>query len=942
VLLEREAELRAMAELVRHVRLGTGRLLFLEAPAGLGKSVLLDHCAADAPEARVRVLRVRGHQLERTYGWGMVRALFEGTVVIGGRGASGLLDGPVAPARRVLLEEGSDRGSASVDDAFGILHALYWLVVRLTERQPLLLIVDDAHWADLPSLRFLNHLLPRISDLPVGVLVAARPADPDADGLLNLLAADPAARLLRLRPLSLAAIEELVHSRWPDAPADLCRRFGELTAGNPLQLRELLRATDQWGAPPELHVLGDVAAVAARSLERSTLTRLAAMTPMARALAEAVAVFEDQVPLHRAAALAGVDPAVAAWAFDELVRADVLRPGDPLGFRHPLLRAAVYGALPERRRAQTHREAARVLIACGADPEQVCGHLLEAPVMGDAAVVQVLRSAADQALTRAAPASAVRYLERALREPPPLRERSRVLADLGHAEAVAGASGAAEHVEAAIRIVEDGAQRAELLLQFGRALHHGGRLREACDAFQRGLGELSPSSGERDELRVELEGGFLNAALFIPGRAPDAHRRARDILSRGQVATGPSELALLSKAVMLRVWAGEDRDQVLAAARRLVDEGGVSTDDAADTQAPWQTIASLGWADDYDTSWRALRIAFADARRSGSVLAFALAGVLSARQSLWTGPVEEAVHDAYRALDVLPSSSIYRSSAVYCLVSGLLEQGRGEEAAVALRGLGSTASGDPPFFAAWRRMADGRVAAHQGEDARAVEAFLEVGRLHADLLIVNPTVLPWRSEAALAARRLGRLEQASTMLDEERALAERFGAPRAIGVARRAAGVLARCDDAVDLLRSAVAVLDGCGARVEHARALGDLGAAVRRSGHPAQARPILRDALALAQDIRAHRIADAARAELCMAGGRVPARTRAPVDRLTPGERRVAELAAAGHSNRQIANALFISVKGVEWHLGNAYRRLGVRGRADLPRTLGIPGVGP
>jgi DNA-binding CsgD family transcriptional regulator len=239
-------------------------------------------------------------------------------------------------------------------------------------------------------------------------------------------------------------------------------------------------------------------------------------------------------------------------------------------------------------------------------------------------------------------------------------------------------------------------------------------------------------------------------------------------------------------------------------------------------------------------------------------------------------------------------------------------------------------------------MAEGRLAVQRGADARALETFLGVGRLHSELLIVNPAVLPWRSEAALAAQRLGQLDRAAALVNEERGLAESFGAPRAIGVARRAAGLLARGDDAIDLLRSAAAVLGDCGARVEHARALGGLGAAVRRSGHPAQARPVLRDALAFAEDVGAGAVAEAARIELLVAGGRTPSRAQTPAERLTPGERRVAELAAAGRSNRQIANALFITVKAVEWHLSNAYRKLDVRGRSDLPPALGIPGVRP
>ena len=209
VLLERESELRAMAQLTRDVRLGTGRILLLEAPAGLGKSVLLDHCASRATEKGVRVLRARGHQLERTYGWGVARALLERAVLSGGRETGGLLEGPVAPARRVLLEGSGDSAPASVDDQFGILHALYWLVVRLAERRPLLLVVDDAHWADLPSLRFLTHLMTRILDVPAGAVVAARPAEPDTEGLLDLLAADPAVQFLQVRPLSAAATVEL-------------------------------------------------------------------------------------------------------------------------------------------------------------------------------------------------------------------------------------------------------------------------------------------------------------------------------------------------------------------------------------------------------------------------------------------------------------------------------------------------------------------------------------------------------------------------------------------------------------------------------------------------------------------------------------------------------------------------------------------------------------
>ena len=235
---------------------------------------------------------------------------------------------------------------ASGEAVFGILHALYWLVVRLGERRPTVLVVDDAQWADAPSLRFLAHLQPRISELPVGLVMGARP-DGDADGLLGVVAG-------RSRDAGAAtAVAERCRGREAGAGSVADRVAGGLSALPGAHRRatrcscgELLRAADGLGGTLDVGDVGDAAAAAARRLERSVRNRLAALPPPARAMAEAVAVFEDEVPLHLAAALAQVDPTAAGAAVDELVRADVLAPRDPLGFHHPLLRAAVYGAIP--------------------------------------------------------------------------------------------------------------------------------------------------------------------------------------------------------------------------------------------------------------------------------------------------------------------------------------------------------------------------------------------------------------------------------------------------------------------------------------------------------------------------------------------------------------------------------------------------------------------
>jgi DNA-binding CsgD family transcriptional regulator len=800
-------------------------------------------------------------------------------------------------------------------------------------------VVDDAHWADDPSLHWLIYLCGRVSEAPIGVLVAARSGEPESADLVDVLAVDRAARVHPLRPLGPAAVGALVRRQLAGAREDFCRRCFELTAGNPLHLRALLAALETSGPQPDEADLVTGATTAARALERSVLRRLAAMAAPARALAEAVAVFEDDVPLDLAAALAALEPVAARTAADELARADVLRAGDPLGFVHPLLRAAVYGGMAEPLRGDTHRRAAQLLTAAGAAGEQVCGHLLAASPASDEGVVERLRATARHALAHGAPASAVEYLQRALREPPSAQTRPALLAELGHAEATAGRAEAISHLEAAIALVDHAEERARLLLEFGRALHHSGRLTDACAAFRRGLDELQPVGGQAADLRVELEGGYLNAALFVPDRAPDAHARATEIMAAADTLTTAPELTLLSKAIMLELWVGGPRDKIMTAARRLLADGRLTEEDAADTQAPWHLIATLGWCDDYAGARQALRMTFADAGRRGSVLAYVLACVFRSRQALLTGPVGEAIHDARAALELSPPHSVYLCSAAYCLVSGLLEQHADAEAEAVLRLVDQHQPAPPPFFAAWRQMAGGRLTAARGEHAAAIDAYLAAGRHHAALGIVNPAVLPWRSEAAAAARRLGQLERAQALVDEELALAERFGGPRPIAVARRAAGLLAHGEAAVELLGAAADLLAGCGVRAEHARALTDLGAAIRRAGRPAEARQVLREAASLAEDIGMSRVAEQARAELRAAGGRAPPRTTTPGDRLTAGERRVAELAAAGETNRQIANALFITVKAVEWHLSNAYRRLGISGRTELSNALAASG---
>jgi tetratricopeptide (TPR) repeat protein len=524
-------------------------------------SALIQH-VRDSARGEFNLLSAAGSEVERELGWGVARSLFEPWLMrLPEGGRADLLTGPAASASLLFAPNGEAVTLPPCDASFAILHGLYWLVVRAAEAQPTLLVIDDAHWADEPSLRLLTYLVDRIRDQPVGVLVAARSGETDAAGLLAHLAGDRDVTVCEPAPLSVAAITTLIQQRLPDADEMFCRRCHELTAGNPLGVREVLLAIANCQAAATARDLETIADRAAHSLSRSVLRRLASLIPEARALADAMSVFEVRAELQWAAALVDLEPAAALAALDQLERVDILRGEDEFVFTHPLLRTIIYRALPRGRKGQLHRRAATVLHAAHLSPECVASHLLASPATGDGEVVEILRDAARCAMAHGVPASAARYLERALREPPSDECRVQLLAELGLAEASSAPHRAIEHLEAAIDLARDPEQRAALAVGLGRALHDAGRPEDACATFERGLAELQDDSGE---LAAELEAWYLTAALLVPKRVRDAHRRADEVAAKPGIASTPTGRLLVSRSITVLVRAGRSHEQVLS------------------------------------------------------------------------------------------------------------------------------------------------------------------------------------------------------------------------------------------------------------------------------------------------------------------------------------------------------------------------------------------
>jgi len=933
-LLERAHELEAIDAALRGAHAGEGRMLLVEGPPGIGKTALLEAARERARRSGALVLAARGGELERHFPYGVVRQLFEPVLLAAPAPARRrLLAGPARLAAPIVAGEGEvvNESGSEESAAFGLMHGLYWLTVNVSAQSATLIVVDDTQWADGPSLRFLLYLARRLEGTRVTLLLSARSEDGVSEPEpAAQLASEPHARVLRPSALSDDAVAQLIGTGLGrDSDETFAAACRLATGGVPFLVHELVAALAVDQIEPTAEQARHVQELGPRTVARATLVRLGRMPAACLALARACAVLAGDADLPRAARLAGLDESEALRALDALVAEHVLAAGERLRFVHPILRAAIYDDLPPGQRSELHRRAADLLAAEGAELDAVAAQLLASEPTGSQEVVAQLREAAALALARGAPENAVAYLSRALQEGCERELRAAMSFELATAARLAGQSGMVKYFKEAHRLARDPVLRSSAALELATVLGLRGEWREPIALLQDALGDL----GDRDpELAVRLECLLAAMAASDPQLVADFDARV-DALEQLAQDGGDGARALALLLASVATWRGAQTSTVAARVERGWDDGRVLAA-GVDLWAVGLGLGALVMSEELERATELLEQLLAQARVRGWLLAYVLgsaySGWIDARRGrLGTaeGSLRVALAPARRRLSYAMSSQLWFATDV------LLERPQAADLAAATEDVELGAMADV-FTGAMLLEVRGRVRHAGGRAAAAIADLRRAGEIFRTLGFCNPNCSSWRS--ALALMILGEEpREARRLAAEELEDAQRIGHARGTGVALRALGLLEAGARGRRRLEQSVATLETSPARLEHARSLLELGAAMRRAGERAAAREPLRASLDLAVAAGAERLAERAGAELAASGAR-PRRERVTGrDSLTPSELRVARLAAEGRTNNDIAQHLFVTPKTVDTHLSHAYAKLGISSRLRLAAAL-------
>lgn len=919
LLLERDEELAALDRIVGRAFDGRGGVAVVEGEPGIGKSALIRAATAKVRASGGRVLEGRGGELERQFSHGVVLDLFSPLL----RTASDRrrrLTGLASAAASIFSHEASNAGPA---DPLALVHGLYWLTVELAEERPLVIAVDDVPWADDASLRFLSYLGHRLEDLPIALLLTFRPPTTDESPSVSDLRNHVRAERIQPRRLSRSSVARVLEAHRLRPAPEVVDAWWTATRGTPLYVHVVAQR-------PEVALSGPSGEQTSDTLVGAIRHRLHLLSDDERAVVEAVAILGDQATGRRLARITGIDLDVVTNATRRLTDVAMLEPTVPPTFVHPIVRSAVVGTIPLPTRDALRRRAAELLAAEGAVVEAGM-HLLECDPTGDPAVVQVLRDGAARARANGDGAVAVAFLERAMREPP--ADRAELLPELADAETSVGLPAGIDHWREAVEAEPDPARRASLQLGLGHALIRAADWQAAMETFATGRALLGDAPADA-ALAASLEAGYVSSAWVSRTNLEESDAIVDRLAGAEELTMEQRELVVsrgFVRASAAMGTADENARMALAAIEGVPIETLVRAGQTVEL-----TTGVLFTTDALDSGRQLLTNAIDAVPRTGMVAKLGMYSYCRAWPEYVLGHLNEAAADAQAAM----KAHELGWETFFPVAGGLLafihldrgDVAAAEEALGAVEAQGWTHRTDHVIFVP---LARGRLQLAGGDARAAAASFLSAGEAATAVGMRTPGPAEWRSWAATALARAGERERARVIAAENLDIARAWGATWPLAIALRGMGIAMGGAAGIDHLRESVEVARSSPSRLEEARNLVALGAALRRSGALVEARRVLGEGMDLAHRIGAGGITRTAQDETRAAGGRPRRLATSGRDSLTPAEHRVVQLVIEGRSNRQVAESLFVTPKAVEYHLANAYRKLQIGGRAELADAL-------
>lgn len=925
-LLEREHALGQLGAALDAARAGVGSTQLMVGPAGIGKSALLSALRRTAGEEGSRVLSARASEFDHGFAFGIVHQLLEPVIrQADAEGRTRLFSGAAERAAALF-------GSTAVEDAdpeYGVLSGLYWLIANLADERPLVLLIDDLHWADTASLRALEFLGRRIEDLPVLVAATVRSGEPGADSDLIVALKDSAgSATIKPEALTHGAVAELLSEALGAAPAEsFLEATWRATRGNPLLVTVLASEAAAKGLTGRADESAGLAELAAGGVAPAIGNRLRSLPGEVVSVARAAAVLGERARREDLVGLSELSSPEVTVALGRLTEVEIIQPGGGWRFEHPLVRAAVSELIPVGEREQLHRRAAILLRERGARPAEVALHWLATGPAADPIAVQDLRLAAAEAVAEGATSTAVELLRRALDEGAEQDDRAQLLLELAELE---------------LRTLQpEGPERMREALAAGLTDEQAARGRAALGKMlilvdpEAGLAEIDAAQAATVDsgLRLRLQASMLEALVLVDAVSEDRQARYQGI--REDRDPSVVELAHLASEEALR--GAEPAEEVADLARRAAADG-LLLREVGPGGATWNLLThALRFIERPDEARRLLAEGDRVVRRGGMRAAGTFVDQSwaywhrdfgSAARGLAHAQIGyESILDAQLPISVWSLTSIMAENMVLldriAEADALLDEPLGAAEGTFVEPFALTARG-------YVRMLNGRTEEAERDLRRVVEILDEHG-WHA------PAAARGRMRLAELLAGAGQTDEALELTALDARWAERAGTNGALGCVLRVRALAEAGDERLTTQRRAVAALAESPLLADRARGLAELGVSLRERDELAEARDVLRQALDFASRSESALLVRWVRDELDAAGAR-PRRERiSGLEALTPRERRVAELAAEGLTNREIAETLWVTQKTVEYHLGNVYTKLQINSRGHLADALGV-----